>query len=393
MAKLTKLNTTMGIELTFMPPCLQEMVEAINPECDREVDDVVHPFACNHICSGYALVLGKVMQARNIPTWDGVKTDPGCVEVPTKPYGTLNGLVKASRQIWKCASSIGLVPKLDSFNGGGAHIHTGIMGKTPEQRVEYVGRMALFAAQNPWLSWAFVGLVDDINAEPIAMRHIVCVEPTTREQLQDMIAERKASLATHELLLHGKDGCFSGAMGYSKRLRCQAKIDSSRAHLMRAKLALHRFRDSELAVTDLRMPRHGKDNVMRWADYGPNGTIEFRAFEMPEDIATLTRYIKLADAIVGYVAQQSWTHVALPEIPTNEQQKAMTWRQRRDGFNAMLVKLGLNPADYKAERVQIALRMRFYRPKPVAPLIASMDAAIAGTRAALRGEDNYELAA
>lgn len=390
MGRITKLHTTMGIELTFMPPAMQDIINAINPEGDREPDEILSENAQNSMCKAYVGVLGKLLIERKAAFHD-VSNDPGCVEVPTKPYTTLNGLAKACKAIWKCADHLGLVPRLESFNGGGAHVHTAILGKTREDRQQYVARMAVFANRNPWLSWAFLGVVDDINAEPIVWTKIVSGRQVTREQLTHRIDQYRNQIGTLTAELHEASNWESS---WEQRWHIM-QMDECRRLMNAAKLRLHRFVDNGLALTDFEMP-NGKSLCMRHAPYGPSGTIEFRAFEMPDTCDELAKRINLCNAIVAHVRDQTYTSVAINTLFNKEQHDALTWRQRRDGFNAMLSDVGLDPADYKAERVQIALRMRYYRPKPsmVAPACtASMDAAIAGTHAALTGDDNYALAA
>lgn len=176
--------------------------------------------------------------------------------------------------------------------------------------------MLLFGAANPWLSWAFIAVTDSLNAEPL-----------TRET---MFNGAKTPRANTTRIIEGRDVWQSS-----------------------------------------------KDYVLRTTHHGDYGTIEFRAFEMPEDVETLEKYVNLVNAICKHVAAQTYTEFKVSSIPTARTLKAMTWRKRVDGFNSMLLTLGLDPADYREERAQIIRRVRYFaaldREKKKAKGLASIE--------------------
>lgn len=365
MTKITKLSTSMGVELTFMPVAMQWCVDALDPEYQKHPDSCIDVYEQNVMCACFVGALRQYMTTHSIPFYK-CSQDPGCVEVPTKPYTTLNELTKVCRQIWKAADKFCLLPELPSFNGGGAHIHTGVVGKSSKERQEYIGRMAVFANHNPWLSWAFIGSSDSINAEPIPARHIRDREEAgTLEDIEQGIAYLRDSIQRETRMLH-RPGQWTSA---GLRRVHERTIERFRANYLNARrkwLTLRGKRANDIPVAGLEL-HDCRETMLRLTYYGDHGTIEFRNFEMPGDMQTLTKYILLVDAIVTHVKQQDYDTIPASALFEKEDFQAMTWRQRRAGFINMLVMLGLDPDDWRAERVQIALRMRAQRPaKPKA---------------------------
>ncbi len=93
-------------------------------------------------------------------------------------------------------------------------------------------------------------------------------------------------------------------------------------------------------------------------------TIEFRAFEMPDTIEDVEKYILLVDSILRYCKSKLGTPINMEElgqlsyygnIPT------LPYSTMKAGFHAMLLELGMNPDDFRKETVTMALRKRYYQ--------------------------------
>ena len=408
----TKLRTTMGVELTFLSPAMQVVIDSLNPTYDKNPDQFLSGNTQSDICRAYVEPMREALVKAKQPVKD-VHVDPGCLEVPTMPYKTRNMLQRAISRVWKCAHSIGMVSTLPSFYGGGAHIHTGRIGETGKEIDEYTGRMFVFANRNPWLTWAFVGLTDGTdgnatNAAPLPLEHFSILH-RDRDYWQDRVNRYREKIINYTRSLHSDKWHF--ADGWIKR-----HIQNSTREYMQARLGLKRYNaDAGIPVESFR-GNCGKSHMLRETSYGKKGTIEFRAFEMPEDKQTLFKYIDLVDKIVAHVAAQDYKTVAVDSLLTEAQTNALTWRQRRDGFVRMLEAIGADPADYKAERVQIALKLRLAAAKrreqekaireraerfeamrraELAAMQARMDEAASGTSEALRNGivGQYDMAA
>lgn len=158
-----KLSTTMGMELTYTPTILQAVSEELDYNWNGYELAAIEE----------ALVDVKRGQLKNalknkgiLKNFVNVHTDPGVVEVPTKPQRNLEAFLKIVREANAVAKSVGLSPKLPYTTGGGAHIHMGLP-KNDEQRHAYKVELANLVAKYPVMSWAFTDLSDDINASPI----------------------------------------------------------------------------------------------------------------------------------------------------------------------------------------------------------------------------------
>jgi hypothetical protein len=298
---MTKLATTVGIELTFMP-ILFDYLMYYNRKYSDSVEKVIPE--SNSLCRGMASALEFSLRARKIP-FNKCHKDPDCVEVSTKPYITTNALFRTIDKIWKCAADHDLLPTSKYYNGGGAHIHVGVIGACRASAINFTRRMLIFGAQNPWLSWAFVGETDDCNAEPLTLGII-----TDRDE-------------THNQKDFKDEGYFSLEEIYS--------------------------------LFNI------KDYILRSTHYGEQGTVEFRAFEMPELQVTLHKYVYLVDSIVKHVSGQTYTQLRKCDIPTKADIERMPYSKRKAGFHGMLRMLGFDPSDWREETVHMAVSLRHRR--------------------------------
>jgi len=347
-----KLATTMGVELTFSPAILDRQIKRFKGE------KVFGKAACHvndsDLCSAFATMLRRVLEHKKIPHY-GCSMDPSVVEVPTKPYINSAKLHSAMRRIMREASMMDLNPVVDWMAGGGAHIHTGVLfGRDRNKREAYKARMNAFAAMNPWLAWAHLNVVDDINAEPMSTQTLFSrANGWNEEDLERMIQGSRDNVIQYTNHAH--------AVTQNERYRRMYLRDAEacRSDMARWRLKLHRMRShgGKVAI-DVLAQNIGKGNAIRFTGYGSYGTIEFRFFEMREDASALLKHIMLTNAIVEYVRDSDMTHVNKSDLFTKAQLDSMPYSVRKAGFHRMLRTLGIDPADYRSETVQMALRMR-----------------------------------
>ena len=347
------LTTTMGIELTYVPACydtaLQRGANFEPTVCVPGEGDMV---------SALARVLRLLVKAKKIPTYREAYTDPGCVEVATKPYKTLSRLLSVAKRIRVEAEAIGLATQAAYSGGGGAHVHTGVIGKTAEEREAYKRRMLVFAAHNPWIAWACSDVVDNCNAQPICREDLIDTYSIQCriEELKDEIKEYSETLERYTSMLHRADVWSNEC----KRVYEQSRIRKYLRYRNAAWVNLIRLRkqintsSTDTPLANIKLTKN-KDQMVRITDYGTQGTVEFRMFEMGDE-AKLERNILLANAICSYVERQDYTRVDKATLPAREAVHAMTAEQAQAGWLGMLHALGLDPADYADETAQIARR-------------------------------------
>lgn len=347
------LTTTMGIELTYVPACYDTALQrGANFEPTVAVpgeDDMVNALA---------RVLRLLVKAKKIPAYRGVYTDPGCVEVATKPYKTLSRLLSVAKRIRVEAEAIGLATQATYSGGGGAHVHTGVIGKTDEEREAYKRRMLVFAAHNPWIAWACSDVVDNCNAQPICREDLIDTYSLKYriEELEQEVKEYSETLERYTSMLHRGD-VWSNER---ERERMNHHIRNYRRWRNTARVSLINFRKqintspNDIPLGDIKLTKN-KDQMVRITDYGRQGTVEFRMFEMGDE-AKLERNILLANAICSYVERQDFTRIDRTTLPAREAVRAMTAEQAQAGWLGMLRALGLDPADYADETAQIARR-------------------------------------
>lgn len=355
------LTTTMGIELTWVPKALQI---AQDRGVEWEPDDIP---AERSFTAAFCTIMQKLIELKNIPI-NQCHTDPGCVEVSTRPYKRISSLISVYRRLNREATALGLVATADYTGGGGAHIHTGIpfAMHSPEWN-NYTRRFALWAAQNPWVAWAFLNTVDDINAEPITLDLLM--------GYSRMSAAQRLRSARHDL------GYYTQAIVVDERVLHTATVQANAYRVAEKMRGIARYQRERITIrkTIMRLSvatsegtrrpistidfTGNKDYMVRVAGYGPNGTVEFRCFEMGDE-AKIKRQIVFANAVCSYVERMECTDFDTAECFTQDQLNRMPWSVRRASFLAMLDSLGLDRTEYRRELVQIALRMRCQRPLP-----------------------------
>lgn len=355
-----KLATTMGIELSYVPAVIQTLYDQDVHFDESRENENYSPQEERAVCRGLAQALRLLLDRRGIKHHD-CHDDCNCVEVSTNPYRSAEKLINTARKVRIEAERIGLYPSLPYTIGGGAHIHTGIIGRDKKERKAYSCRMFVFAAKNPWLCWAFAHPNDDINSLPLH-RECLTDRNTLAESIrlcQQEIEDRINEIVRLQRQLHKNrnkyfiyDNYYLGALAYNReRLIEHKKILRN----LKAKVV-----ENNIISLGRIYPTFDKDHVLRLTSYGKHGTIEFRAFEMGDE-DQLLRQIKVADAIVRYVSQQTYTEVDINELPTAADLQAMTARDRRRGFVTMLRTLGLRPQDYREESARITARARLER--------------------------------
>lgn len=351
------LTTTMGIELSYVPQAIQT---AFNRGATFPTQDALGE---RDLINGLAKLLRHMVKTKNIPTYYEVHTDPGCVEVATKPYSKLSTLLSVARRIGREAEALGLTPSADYTGGGGAHIHTGVLGDTHAEREAYKRRMLLFAAMNPWMAWACINVVDDINAGPITRSELLGIREDDWEgdDLRDNVRRTRRLVLQYTQAAHGMD--TFRREHYTPRLHSASrKYMQARVRLLRHEKLMKAQRGNVSTTAELSniAGACSKDKCVRVTGYGQHGTIEFRVFEMGDE-AKLRRNIFLANAVCQYVERWGITKFNISDVPTATQLWNMSWREARTGWLRMLGLLGLDPAEYREETANIARRWRHWR--------------------------------
>lgn len=352
------LTTTMGVEFTWVPQVLQI---AQDRGVEWDVEDIPGESSFVH---AYAQLMRRLIKLKRIPVHQ-CDTDPGCVEVSTRPYTKLDQLLSVYRRLNREAMALGLIPSAEYTGGGGAHIHTGIPFSTRTDRQkhgEYVNHFMLWAAQNPWVSWAFLNVVDDVNAEPFTVENLLDTFSYERElksltyELQD-VTEQLISLTAqyHSTAFRTTRNPLTGW----RESRIKEVRFERMSLLKRIKALGNSPKNTRRSLSSVNSSNR-KNKMVRVAPYGKNGTIEFRCFEMGDE-AKIKRQIIFANAVCSYVEKMDCTEFDTITCFTQSQLNSMKWSDRRNGFLAMLDSLGLDRTEYRRERVQIALRMRYQR--------------------------------
>lgn len=375
---MAKFVTSIGCELTFV----STLGEDLMTECEqakklaqlkkRPYSDYTETMM-TRIHEGVAGVIGQILRARGV-AFNNCGTDPGCVEISTNPYTTEATFENAVYGIMKAAGDLYLQSSSDHTGGMGAHIHVGIVGKDAHERGMFARRMMLYAARNPWLTWAFANLADNQNCTPLDVSRVRPRQKPVEETSEDIIEElanERACLAEEELSLH-RAATWGDSWSRERRSK-NAKYHAAeiRSCLLRLKQA--RIREANPVepvdyVKDV-MLNTAKAFVFRWTSYSKNGTIEFRCFDMPQEMdpGEILRNAQLANAIVKHVMADTSETVDWSTVYTKEQLKNMRWSERVRGFRRMLEELGFDPADFRVEQYKIAARMRHLRPAKPKP--------------------------
>lgn len=341
------LTTTMGIELTYVPKAVQ-----IAKDRGAVFDNESAPGE-RDLLDGYHILMWYLVRAKKIPVYS-VSRDPGVVEIPTMPYRKISSLLSVARRLRIEAEAIGLSTELDYTGGGGAHIHTGLIGEDYEARELYKKRMALYVALNPWFTWATVGVTDYCNAAPITRAELLHEKSDGVAELRYLINNARADIAAGEKREHSR-------IHYSRFHENNMLGRRSALRSLMKKLLAEIKRD-EVSTTPIDTISYigDKDHALRFTDYGDNGTAEFRCFEMGDE-AKLKRNIILANAICSFVEKWEINEFNLKDVMDATQLEQVTWGQAKRGWLAMLEQLDLDPEEYREETAQLAYRWRVAR--------------------------------
>lgn len=357
-----KLAVSMGIELTFLPNINEYLFTeyGVAPR-DSYAEGVMREF--------YAEAMKKIMDRKGIDYFK-CHTDPGCIEVPTNPKKTSNALMKSVRQIYSVARELDLSPRAKYINaGGGAHIHTGIPENVNDDT--YKAMATAFLAYNPWIAWAFADKTDARNALAVSRRGVLG-NRNDIETLELKLANLSANMEhitgqieAYTNILHTKQvwgnerrrSTYNAYLQGYQRDKAEEKIRI--AKLKKQIENLHNDPASMVEIESLRCTRN-KCYAMSVRSY----TIEFRCFLMTEYTTGLRKYIAFANAVVKQVTK--WVESGITHVPsdigyTEKELKAMKYSEAKRGFNNMLITLGLPPEAYRAECVNMALRIRYLR--------------------------------
>ena len=357
------LTTTMGVELTYVPKAVQL---AINRGATFDTSSAPGE---SSLLDGFCHLMRHMVKIKNIPTWNGVQRDPGCIEIQTRPYKRISSLTSIARRLRIEAEALGLVTDADYTGGGGAHVHTGVIGKTEEDRKAYSKRMILFGAMNPWLGWATLSVVDDINAKPIPLERLIKRDEQdgyTEQDYINLLANARQELQGKLIRLH----TTRIWQNYFSRRDFERDIMGLQPYIRRLMKELRKrnnklVEETTIPVADITFCGN-KDHIMRLTDYGKYGTVEFRSFEMGDE-AKIKRNLVLANAICNYCERCDITKFDINAVMTAERMRAVKWSEARAGWLGMLAQLGLDPAEYRDETAQLARRWRYSREQKVDP--------------------------
>jgi hypothetical protein len=369
------LTTTMGIELTYVPLALQIAIDrgaTFEPrECSPGEDGLLN---------GFRQLMRHMVMVKKIPVWRDPSTDPGCVEIQTKPYKKLTTLINVARRLRREAEALGMATNASYTGGGGAHIHTGIIGSTKAERDMYAKRMNLFVAMNPWICWATLNVVDDINAKPLVRHHLTPHKHKhqidTEPRLLEAVKLSVKHIARMERQAHIEEYWTTAyyRREYERdRQRARRELHGYKKGLLeirKTKALIASMGTNEVPVSTIEC-LHSKDHMLRITSYGTHGTMEFRCFEMGDE-AKLRRNIILANAICKYCEKWEIETYNPNDVMSGEQMQKIKWSEARAGWLGMLDKLGLDAKDFRFETAQIALRWRYSRSEKVNPTAADI---------------------
>lgn len=364
-----KLATTLGVELTYLPYFYEQVYKrtGILLGNDSTADEDIR-----------RKMLYQIIRTMDKKGVDAFKKsmDPQCIEIPTRAMDCPKELIKNIKDITAVAKQHGGMPVVSySVAGGGAHIHSGIPNDAPNYRKH----MMAFAANNPWLSWAFAGYSDNHNACPVLRKHIYAnggsrdvVKEARHKRAQaykelhavkNDIVEYTRYLCGHTTEYHASADNY----GDSYTLRY---INSTRRELMGLRRKMLNLK--KLIATPL--PKKQNTNLIAVSGLGElkqknycvvsrSCTMEFRAFRMLKDMRKFNKYILLVNRIVEYVkAQCANDLIPVPGYSEDDYTKLRdSYRAQCIGFNKMLDMLGLDREHFRAERVNMALRIRWAR--------------------------------
>lgn len=362
------LATTYGVELTFMHNWPEKLYRETGGKVTIDHDTMN---------GAYSEALKKVLRERKISVHD-CGTDPSCVEVPTDPYDTRKELMANITAITRAANSLGLKGQQSHCPGGGAHIHSGIPYKysynydsndNNTDHTRYVKLMHMFSANNPWLPLAFAHKTDNYNAPPMTRDELFPDEgadyerrlKTTTKQMEDY----KKQGEKYVEMLHTREiwGDPERRSLYTRRVRdatlyyvhYRVRVISFKRELEK----IYALRKGELSFKDMRL-----DDRKYTAIAYRGATMEFRFFLMPRTPKEHWKHIALVDAIVRKIkakVEEGSDKVGGSFGYSREEINKMKYSVAKAGFHAMLKDLGFDPANFRSETVNIALKIRYAR--------------------------------
>lgn len=373
------LATTMGIELSYVPAYVDELRNNC-AQLGVEINDTWKYIGCDAY-SSYARALRTVLNTKGVEVQE-CKTDPGCVEVPTKPYNKIYKLRKITAAVTRYAKAVGLSPNASWTVGGGAHIHTGIPtfadDYNQQQRVSYAYRayMQVWQAKNPWFAWAFAGCNDFVNAHTLARNNLQGeTESLDSLQLQynyyvSQIREYKQYIVEYTNRLHTVEGWrdswsnnyYKGEIkDYLRSMKRYMKyMLSYKKKIAEAKNNTNTFfvRAENISLTETK----------NYAITSRSHTMEFRCFVMPATNKGLDKQIAITNAIVSHCIDEvkvmqelNLFEIDLRGTYENSECRTMTYKQAKQGFITMLRQLGFSESDYREYIYNMAKRFRIRR--------------------------------
>ena len=370
----TKLISTMGIELTFVPGLTDAIIEQVPSLSDY---DKRHIGQMMDGTRGYMYqILQMVLREKKVEVFE-VSTDPDCVEVPTNPFSSGVKLMESVRAVHKAAEICQLYPYSTFTRGGGAHIHVGKVGNTISEKKAVVAHAQAWLAANPWFAWAHAIYNDSSNANPLCKEDLV-IKTNPHKRYEDAFiemrrAEREITAAKNSLLSAERD--MHTAHGWEVEQRVPDYYDAEyyRRSMMRAQIGFARTvvacvealaqwqrameNDTALRTTCINTWTSKNKAIVDRAD-----TLEFRCYKMPWDANGHKKQIALTDAIIRVAVQRAKETDKLSyNMLTAVEINSMKYKEAARGFNSMLEELGFDREDFKEERVNIALRFRKLR--------------------------------
>jgi hypothetical protein len=385
-----KLITTMGIELTFVPSIYDLINEAVPGAVTPPSSYGGSDLRCAH-----AHFLKGVLDARSVSVFN-CGTDPGCVEVPTMPYDDSKELLTACRNIHSAAEVCMLQPYGTYTRGGGAHIHAGKVGCDDAEKRRVTAHVMAWMTANPWMAWAHAIPKDEDNANPLTSQDVQKNADARKEydnaikRLKDAIKtvqDYEAALINAERETHTVEGWQRTSQGRRDYYEVEYYRRNTAQYRMYAAQYLKAFYEASAdyaaslqkvvrrTVADIR-PYCSKNRAV--VDRGR--TIEFRCFTMPWDYKGHAKQIMLVNNILKLAHKNAsdkdnGDFIDYPMMDAS-QINSMKYSEAKRGFNTMLETLALDPAEYRAECVNIAVRFRQLRAERKALLAANAAGAV-----------------
>lgn len=305
-----KLDHTIGIELTMMPPYLIGSSDATDKKL-RNVD--------SDIADAYGGVTRALLRRIQFPV-EHAGQDQKAVEVASKVLHTWPAVRTFYNTVSGVMLDIGLRPHVEHMTSGGGHIHVGGLSAA-------IMASAFRDVQNrPWLNWVFNDPDDARSANSTVI--------LTEKIRQDM---REAC-----------EGATSDPMVFANSLK--SNVENGFVF----------FGDIRNVKLDW-LPT-SKQSSLRYCD--EYETLEFRFFQAPVDWAEQAAHLRFVEAYLSWLSHNHSTHCPPPTVLTTKQLSAWKETDCAKEFKHFLTELGLPYAPY-ARMVEENLPVRFLRKKLV----------------------------